>query len=302
MDWNKELTHCTLCPRKCGKNRTAGEYGFCGMGAELRIARAALHFWEEPCISGKNGSGTVFFSGCHLGCKFCQNYEISHRKKGIPCTVSELSAHFLRLQEEGAHNINLVTPTHFVPQIIEALTLAKNQGLTVPVLYNCGGYEAYETLRKLDGLIDIYLPDLKYYKNSYARKYSGAPHYFETAAAAIQEMYRQTGALEFDSDGMLKKGVLVRHLMLPGLLFDSKKILDYLIRTYGDNIQISLMSQYTPMPQVSEIPELFRRIPKGHYETLIDYAASLGAENIYIQEDSSSGEQYIPSFQGDEPK
>lgn len=272
------------------------------MTAELRIARAALHFWEEPCISGTRGSGTVFFSGCHLGCRFCQNYEISHQRKGFPCTISELSGHFLRLQSEGAHNINLVTPTHFVPQIAEALTLAKKQGLTIPIVYNCGGYESVETLSLLEGLVDIYLPDLKYYKDGYAEKYSGALHYFETASAALREMYRQVGALQLDSDGILKKGMIVRHLMLPGLLFDSKKILDYLIRTYGDQIQISLMSQYTPMPQVSGIPELFRRIPTGHYGALLNYAAELGAENIYIQDDTSSGEQYIPSFQGDEPK
>ena len=222
------LTCCTLCPRNCGVDRTNNVAGFCGALDEVKIARAALHFWEEPCISGKKGSGTVFFSCCNMKCVYCQNYEISTLNKGMTISVSELADKFLMLQGEGAHNINLVTPTHFVPQIICALDEAKSRGLALPVVYNSSGYESVETIRLLKGYVDIYMPDLKYFSDKYAIKYSSAPNYFNIAKEAIEEMFNQVGTPVFDESGIMKKGMIVRHLMLPGLLFDSKKIMDYL--------------------------------------------------------------------------
>jgi len=290
---------CTLCPRQCGVDR-AKQKGYCGMGKAVRIARADLHFWEEPCISGENGSGAVFFSGCHLRCIFCQNYEISACKKGKDISVGELAEIFLQLQKKGAENINLVTPTHFVPQIITALDIAKAKGLALPIVYNCGGYESVETIKMLEGYVDVYLPDFKYFNNRYAKEYSHAPDYFPVAVRAIAEMFAQTGPLRFDEKGRLRKGVLVRHLMLPGLLFDSKKILDYLSDTYGNQIQISLMRQYTPLAQVSKHPKLGRKLPDGHYDTLVDYADSLGLYNVYVQDEDSVGEEFIPPFEGEE--
>ena len=230
------LSSCTLCPRKCGTDRLSGKIGFCGSDNRIKIARSALHFWDEPCISGKNGSGTVFFSGCNMKCIFCQNHIISTDGKGREVSVRELSDEFLRLQDMGAHNINLVTPTHYVPHIISALDIAKERGLTLPVAYNCGGYENVETIKLLRGYVDIYMPDIKYFSDKYALEYSKAPDYFRYAAEALEEMVSQVGTPIFDNDGIMKKGVIVRHLMLPGLLFDTKKIMDYLARQYGNNI------------------------------------------------------------------
>ncbi len=289
------LINCSLCPRACRIDRTSGQTGFCKADNRLKIAKAYLHQWEEPSISGTNGSGTVFFSHCNMGCVFCQNYEISSEYHGKYISVEELSEIFLDLQKQKAHNINLVTPTHYVPQIAQALTLAKNNGLIIPIIYNCGGYENVQSLKLLDGLIDIYMPDMKYFDDKYAVKYSNAPHYFEYAKKAINEMFRQVGKNEFDKD-IMTKGVIVRHMILPGLLFDSKKILDYLFNEYGDNIYISIMSQYTPMPNVINFPEINKRVSKEYYETLVDYASKIGITNAYIQDGASAKESFIPDF------
>lgn len=291
--------HCTLCPRNCKADRSKGETGFCGTDSRIKIARAALHFWEEPCLSGTNGSGAVFFSGCNLRCVFCQNYKISTCRTGKYITEEELAEIFLELQRQKAHNINLVTATHFVPQVINALNIAKEKGLKIPVVYNCGGYESVDTLSTLKGHVDIYLPDFKYFDNRYAIKYSSAKNYRETAEAAIAEMYKQTGDAEFDKDGIMKHGVIVRHLMLPGLLFDSKKIIDYLYNTYGSRIWISIMNQYTPLEHVKKFPELTRPVDKRCYDKLIDYAAEIGVTNAFIQEGGTVGENFIPEFYGE---
>lgn len=290
------LTNCNLCPRRCGVDRTAGETGFCGASDRVKIARSALHFWEEPCISGKNGSGTVFFSHCTLKCRFCQNYEISACSRGYEISEETLCEKFLGLQSQGANNINLVTPTHFAPQIISALDMAKRRGLTVPIVYNTSGYENVETLKMLDGYIDIYMPDMKYYDDKYAMKYSAAPKYFEIAKAAIHEMFNQVSYPVFDEHNIMQKGVIVRHLMLPGLLFDTKKLMDYLYSAYGNRIYISLMSQYTPLPHVKDLPELNRKLNMKHYEAMVDYCAGLGMENVFIQEGEAADESFIPPF------
>ncbi|MDO5397699.1 MAG: radical SAM protein [bacterium] len=292
------LENCNLCPRRCGVNRAAGQKGFCGALSLLRTARIALHFWEEPCISGESGSGTVFFSHCTMKCVFCQNYEISTCSKGSDITIEELAEGFLSLQEQGANNINLVTPTHFVPQIIEALNIAKNKGLALPVLYNTGGYENVETLKMLEGYIDIYMPDFKYYNDKYAIKYSNAPDYFKTASEALREMVRQTGRAVINDKGIMTGGTLVRHLMLPGLMLDSKRVMDYLYDNYGDDIYISLMCQYTPLPHVRSCPELDRRVDMDKYNALVDYCARRGMEKVFIQSEESAAESFIPSFNG----
>lgn len=289
------LDSCNLCPRNCRVNRNRGVLGYCKADSRLKIAKAYLHQWEEPSISGTNGSGTVFFSHCNMGCVFCQNYEISSEYHGKYISVEELSEIFLDLQKQKAHNINLVTPTHYIPQIAQALTIAKSNGLTIPIVYNCSGYENVQSLKLLDGLIDIYMPDMKYFDDKYAVKYSNAPHYFEYAQKAINEMFRQVGKNEFDKD-IMTKGVIVRHMMLPGLLFDSKKILDYLFNEYGDNIYISIMSQYTPMPNVINFPEINKRVSKEYYNSLVDYASKIGITNAYIQDGTSAKERFIPDF------
>ena len=293
------MDFCTLCPRRCEVDR-AKKSGFCGAGEKIKIARCALHLWEEPCISGKNGSGTVFFSHCTMKCVFCQNYKISHLGIGKTITEKELANCFLKLENDGAHNINLITPTQYVPQIIKALNIAKKGGLNIPVIYNSGGYENPETLNMLDGLIDVYLPDLKYFDDKYALRYSGAKDYFKTASRAISKMYEQVGKCVFDSDGMIKKGVIVRHLLLPNLIFDSKKIIDYLFSTYGDNIYISIMNQYTPISGILEdFPEINKKISERYYDSLIDYAINLGVKNAYIQEGDTAKESFIPEFYGE---
>lgn len=306
-----DLTNCTLCPRYCGADRLHGKTGFCGVGSEPVIARASLHMWEEPCISGTEGSGTVFFSGCNLGCVFCQNYDIAHRKIGKSVSTERLSEIFLELQEKNANNINLVTPTHFVPQIIKALTRAKQNGLNLPIVYNTSGYESVDTLRMLDGLIDIYLPDFKYCSPSLSAKYSHVADYFEKASLAVTEMVRQTGepifrtadnrfltAAQYDDKALLFKGTIVRHLLLPGCLEDSKAIIKYLHESFGDRIFISIMNQYTPLKHVANIPELNRKVSSEEYEELIDYAIALGVENGFIQEGDVATESFIPDFDG----
>ncbi len=290
---------CMLCPRSCGARRGEGEIGFCGAGDTVKIARAALHFWEEPCVSGENGSGTVFFSHCNMKCVYCQNHEISSCGKGYAVTVPELAERFLSLQEQGAENINLVTPTQYVPQIMDAIKLAREQGLSLPIVYNCGGYESVDTIQMLAGVVDIYLTDLKYFSDKYAIRYSAAPNYFELATAALAEMVAQVGNPVFDERGMMQRGVIIRHLMLPGLLFDTKKIIDYLHNTYGDGVWISLMSQYTPMPQVKDIPELDRTLDPKHYEAMVDYCVEKGIQNAFVQDASSATDLYIPEFEGE---
>lgn len=292
---------CRLCPRMCGADRSRGQTGFCGMDGKLRVARAALHMWEEPCISGTAGSGTVFFSGCTLRCIFCQNYEIAAGAYGMEITDKRLAEIFIELQQKGAANINLVTPTHYMPHIVRALKMAKtaDEPLKIPVVYNTGGYECVERLRELDGLVDIYMPDFKYMDSILAARYSKAPDYPARAGEALKEMVRQTGAPVFFENGMMKSGVIVRHLMLPGQLMDSKHIVRYLYETYGDSIYISLMSQYTPLAQVAHIPELNLTVKRKSYEKLIDYAIDLGVTNAFIQEGEAAKESFIPPFNGE---
>ena len=290
------LSSCTLCPRECKVNRIKGEKGFCGADNLIKIARSALHFWEEPCISGTKGSGTVFFSHCNMKCIYCQNYEISTMGKGREVTTDELSESFLSLQEQGAHNINLVTPTHYAPGVIEALTKARERGLNLPVVYNCGGYEKEETIDFLKDHVSIYMPDIKYFSDKYALEYSMAPNYFEYAKKALAEMVSQIGEPVFDNDGIMQKGVIVRHLMLPGLLFETKKIVEYLAKTYGNSIYISLMSQYTPMSNVSCHPRLKARLNLRHYESMAEHIEFLGLTNVYLQDISSATSDFIPEF------
>lgn len=288
---------CRLCPRECNADRENGQKGCCGENASLRVARAALHMWEEPCISGRTGSGTVFFSGCPLHCVFCQNSSISKGTTGKSITTERLADIFLELQEKGACNINLVTPTHFVPQIISALRTAKADGLSLPIVYNTGGYEKAETLRLLEGFVDIYLPDFKYVSSKLSARYSNAPDYFKTACTALAEMFRQIGRPVFNEEtGLMKRGVIVRHLLLPKRLADSKKVMDYLYQTYRNDIYVSIMNQYTPMHTFHDMPELNRRVSHREYNALVDYCLSIGIENGFIQEGETAAESFIPPF------
>lgn len=288
--------NCQLCPRECNAARLSGEKGFCGADGTLRVARAALHFWEEPCLSGEEGSGTVFFSGCGLRCVFCQNYEISSECAGKAISWERLSAIFLELQEKGANNINLVTPTQYVPEIRMALSQAREEGLRIPIVYNSSGYEKVETLQMLSGMVDIWLPDFKYMDGKYALRYSGAEDYFPVACKALDEMVCQAGEAVFDAQGRMLRGVIVRHLLLPGLLEDSKAVIRYLYERYGDRIYLSLMNQYTPLPRVAQWPEIACKLSDADYEEAIDYAISLGLENGFIQEGGTAEESFIPAF------
>ena len=291
--------NCNLCPRKCGADRASGQLGVCGQTEELKVARPALHYWEEPCISGEEGSGAVFFSGCPLHCVFCQNENIANGTTGKKITVPRLSEIFLELQEKGANNINLVTPGHFVPQIIKALDRARTDGLYLPVVYNTSSYENVDTIRMLEGYVDIYLPDFKYMDSGLSARYSHAPDYAKVAKAAVAEMVRQTGKASFfqeDEDGLIKRGTIVRHLTLPGCMEDSKSVLQYLHETYGDTIYISIMNQFTPLSNLEKYPELNRRITEEEYEELVDYAIEIGIENGFIQEGDTAEESFIPAF------
>ena len=292
----KELV-CNLCPRECGVDRKNGQKGVCGVtGTGIYGARAALHMWEEPCISGENGSGAVFFSGCPLRCVYCQNYEIARAQRGTEITIKRLAEIFLELQEKHAENINLVTPTHYSLEIIEAVKIAKKNGLRLPIVYNCSGYEKVETLQLLEGIVDIYLVDYKYEDSSIAKRYSNAPDYPSVVKAALAEMVRQCGEAQFDKEGMMQKGVIVRQLLLPGYLENSKAVVKYVYETYGDSVYLSLMNQYTPLPHVEKWPELARRVTEEEYEELVDYAIELGVENGFVQEGETAEESFIPEF------
>lgn len=282
---------CNQCPRKCNVDRTRTS-GYCKSPEEFRLSRAALHFWEEPCISGKNGSGAVFFSGCNLGCLFCQNYEISHENKGMTVSDDGLIKIFENLIEQGANNINLVNPTHYAVQLA---TLLKKYKPSVPVVYNSSGYESTETLKMLDGLVDIYLPDFKYIRNDKALKYSRAEDYPEVAMRALEEMYLQREKTEFDENGIMKKGMIIRHLILPSNTNSSLKILDFINEKFP-NAYVSLMAQYTPCNDLSAVPELDRKITEREYNKVVDYALSLGMDKIFIQSDESADEKFIPDF------
>lgn len=287
---------CNLCPRSCNAGREQGKTGYCGMPQDIYIARAALHMWEEPCISGESGSGAVFFTGCPLRCVFCQNRKIALGNIGTKISQDRLVEIFFELKEQGANNINLVTPTHYVPQIVKALEKAMLQGLDLPIVYNTGSYEKVETIRQLDGLVDIYLPDLKYMSSELARKYSNAPDYFEVADSAIQEMVSQIGE-NIIEDGLMKRGVIVRHMILPGNTRDSRAVLKHLIEKYGNQIYISIMNQYTPLPAMENYPEINRRITKREYEKVINFCLELGLEQGFIQDGDTAKESFIPDFE-----
>lgn len=289
---------CNLCPRECKVDRGLGKIGFCKVPNHIKVARAALHFWEEPCISGEEGSGTVFFSGCNLRCVYCQNRKIAEGVYGKEITVDRLAAIFLELQEKGANNINLVTPSHYVLEIIEALKMAKMQGLTIPIVYNSSAYEKEEVLKLLEGLVDVYLPDFKYMDEKLSQKYSNALHYPDVAKKALKEMIRQVGEPRFNEKGILIKGVVVRHLVLPGYTEDSKRIVKYLYETYGNNIFISILSQFTPLEGLEAYPEINRKLTEKEYEDVVDYAIEIGVENGFIQEGSVAEESFIPDFDG----
>ena len=266
------------------------------MDGTIYLARAALHMWEEPCISGTKGSGAVFFSGCGLRCCFCQNHDIAIGSRGLAVSVERLGEIFLELKEKGAANINLVTGAHYVPQIIEALKLARMQGMDLPVVYNSSGYEKLETLKLLEGYVDIYLPDLKYMEPDLAQKFSHAPDYVERAKAAIKEMVRQSGSCQFGEDGYIRRGTIVRHLILPGHTKNSRKVLRYLHETYGEEIYISIMNQYTPVREFGEFKELNRKVTKREYEKVLDTAVEMGIQNGFIQEGETASESFIPEF------
>lgn len=291
----EEFNRCELCPRKCFVNRNCGEVGYCRASNKIVIAKYYLHQWEEPCITGKNGSGTIFFTYCNLRCLFCQNYKISTFDYGKVINLDRFSDICLELQGMGATNINLVTPTHFVPLIIDGIRLAKSKGLSIPIVYNSSGYESVDTIKMLDGIVDVYMPDFKYYSDEYAIKYSKCSNYFKYASLALQEMVRQKGSCIFDKYGNMISGVLVRHLLLPEMEEDSKKILKYLYDNYGNKIYISIMNQYTPIRKC-EYKELNVKISPEVYENVINYAWDIGIRNAFVQEEGTQSESFIPDF------
>lgn len=300
MNWEKiSISPCNLCPRECKVNRKAGLKGYCMADHRIFVARAALHMWEEPCISGEKGSGTVFFSGCNLRCVYCQNYEIAAGGRGREVTAWQLSEIFLELQEKGAANINLVTPDHYVTDVAEAVLLAKENGLVIPVVYNGSGYEKREVIGNLSGIVDIFLTDFKYMDKVLADRLSSAPDYPEIAGAALDEMVKIVGSPVLDEKGMMKKGVIVRHLLLPGHKRNAKDVIRYVHETYGKQVILSLMNQYTPIERLRENPDfrgLCRKVTKREYEQVVQYAIELGVEDAFIQEGDTAGESYIPKF------
>lgn len=288
------LKSCVLCPKKCGINRYEKK-GYCGATNKIKLAYYSLHKWEEPVISGSNGSGTIFFSNCNLKCIYCQNKKISLDGYGKFISNKRLGEIMLELQEMGAHNINLVTPTHYIPQIATVLHKIKSKELKIPVIYNTSSYENIGTLKMMSNLVDIYLADLKYYDDELGKKYSSCDNYFEVATMAIDEMYRQVGKFELDNDGLLKKGLVVRVLILPGQTRDAKEIINYLYKTYGDDIYISIMNQYTPINKC-KYDNLNRKVTDLEYDEVIDFAVTLGVKNAFIQEGDSANESFIPKF------
>lgn len=290
------LHFCQLCPRCCEVDRMSGEIGFCRAGALPRVALAALHHWEEPCISGVRGSGTIFFSRCNLACVFCQNQNISQADYGTDISIDRLAAIFLEQQQRGAHNLNLVTPTPYVPQIIEALYRARRSGFNLTVIYNTSAYDSVETIESLRGWVDVYLPDFKYFSEALAAGLSRAADYPHHALQAIRAMVAQTGECKFDGDGLLLSGVLIRHLALPGQAEDSRRVLESIHDAFGDSAWFSLMNQYTPQPFCNNLPELNRTLSNPEYDALIDYALSLGLCNGFIQESGSTSNRFIPDF------
>ena len=286
---------CNQCPRNCNTDRDVS-VGYCKMTNKLKISRAALHFWEEPCISGEEGSGTVFFSGCNMGCVYCQNQDISHEGFGKEISIDRLAEIFIELQNKKANNINLVTPTHFVPQIVSAVKLARKKGLSVPIVYNTSGYEKEENIRMLKDTVDVYLPDFKYISSDIAQKYSFCADYPDAVKKALDVMVGQTGPCVFDENGIIIKGTIVRVLVLPGYAGEAKKIIEYLYNRYGDDIFISVMSQYTPCTNLEKYPEINRKLSPEEYDEVIDFAVELGLENGFVQEGESASESFIPPF------
>ena len=292
----EQLAKCEICPFRCKVNRLSGQVGRCSCGDKIRVAKYQLHYFEEPCISGKSGSGTVFFSNCNFKCIFCQNYKISQEGKGNEVTIEELANIFLKLQQEGANNINLVTPTMYAYQIIEAIKFARMNGLNLPIIYNSNGYENVETLRDLRGYVDVYLPDLKYYADELAIKYSKAPNYFKIATKAIFEMIDQVGLPEFDENGMIKKGVIIRHLVLPGHIQNSKHILKWLKENVEGKAYVSVMAQYFPTYKAKEDEYLNRKLTRKEYSEIEQYLYLLDIQNGYMQELGKHEEEYVPDF------
>ena len=292
---NSLLNKCKLCPRNCLVNRNAGEVGFCRAGNEIKIAKAYLHQWEEPPITGKHGSGTIFFSNCNLRCLYCQNYYIGEEGNGVEISIERFSEICIDLQNEGATNINLVTPTHYIPLIIDGIKLAKKKGLKIPIVYNTSGYETVGTIKLLDGIVDVYLPDFKYYDDDIAIKYSACKDYFKYASLALGEMVRQKPECVFDKNGNIISGVIVRHLLIPKMEEDSKRILKYLYDNYGGNIYISIMNQYTPVRNC-KYSELNETVNDDVYNEIIDYAWDLGIRNAFIQEGGTQSDSFIPKW------
>jgi uncharacterized Fe-S protein, pflX (pyruvate formate lyase activating protein) homolog len=292
----EQLAKCEVCPFKCKVNRIEKNIGRCGCDDKVKIAMYSLHNFEEPCISGKNGSGTVFFSNCNLQCIYCQNYKISQEHKGYEISIEELANIFIKQQEAGANNINLVTPTMYAYQIIEAIKIAKNNGLKIPIIYNTNSYENVETIKALKGYIDVYLPDLKYYNNEIAIKYSKAPNYFKIATDAILEMINQVGSPKFDENGIIKNGVIIRHLVLPGHILNSKHILKWLKENVEGKAMVSIMAQYFPTYKAKEDKYLNRKLTKKEYEEIEEYLYLLNIENGYMQDLGKHEEEYVPDF------
>ena len=292
----EELIECKVCPHNCKVNRTNNEIGRCRASANVKIALASLHYYEEPCISGEKGSGTVFFSNCNMNSKFCQNYEISAEGKGKIITIDELADTFLDLQEKEANNINLVTPTIYAYQIIEAIKIAKSKGLRIPIIYNSNGYESIDTLKELEGYIDVYLPDLKYYYDDIAIKYSGVNNYFKVATEAIKEMYRQVGAPKLNKNGMIQKGLIIRHLVLPNNIENSKKVLSWIKNNIDENVYVSIMAQYFPCYKAKNINELNRKLTIEEYDEIENFVYELDITNGYMQDLGEYEEEYVPNF------
>ena len=290
------LERCNICPHKCQVNRIKGQVGRCKSGNKVKIALYSIHNFEEPCISGKNGSGTIFFSNCNLNCVFCQNYEISQLGQGKEFEISELADIMIKEQEKGVENINLVTPTSYIIQIAESIKIAKGKGLKIPIVYNTNSYENIESLKLLDGLVDIYLPDLKYYYNKLGKRYSNVDNYFEIATNAILEMYRQVGNVQIDSNGILQKGVVIRHLVLPNHIENSKRVLKWIKENLDNKVFVSIMAQYFPTYKAKDIEKINRKLTQKEYQEIMEYVDSIGLDNGYVQELGEHEEEYVPKW------